>query len=390
MGEPKVDIAATSGAPSRESLSAGLLTDEDKLVPALIEAVRFSPAQQAEIARLAEQLVKAAREGRRDSGGVDSFLHEYGLSSREGVLLLCLAEALLRIPDADNADRLIAGTIGGGDWGRHLGRSESLLVNASTYGLMLTGRVIDWGSDDGADLGGMVQRLIGRSGEPVIRQALRQAMRILGAQFVLGQTIEEALRNAEVEAEAGYRFSFDMLGEAARTADDARRYTARYEEAVAAIAKWAGPRSRPELCRVARAARPLGQALGAASPLSARAGGATAPGAHADLAGARARHARGLAAADHRCRGAGQARAEPRPGRAAHERSGARRLERARSCGAGLWQAGAAADRHGWRQSPRAPAGISRFASSRAPIGTARSNGRKRRGLRTIRCSRAR
>ena len=124
MGEPKVDIAATPGAPSREGLSAGLLTDEDKLVAALIEAARFSPEQQAEIARLAEQLVKAARAGRRDSGGVDSFLHEYGLSSREGVLLLCLAEALLRIPDADNADRLIAGTIGGGDWGRHLGRSR--------------------------------------------------------------------------------------------------------------------------------------------------------------------------------------------------------------------------------------------------------------------------
>jgi len=241
MGEPKVDITATPDVPSREGLSAALLTGEDRLVAALIEEARFSPAQQAEIARLAEQLVKAARAGRRESGGVDSFLHEYGLSSREGVLLLCLAEALLRIPDADNADRLIAGTIGGGDWARHLGRSESLLVNASTYGLMLTGRVIDWSSDDGSDLGGMVQRLVGRSGEPVIRQALRQAMRILGGQFVLGQTIEEALRNAEDDAEAGYQFSFDMLGEAARTADDAKRYAARYEEAVAAIAEWAGP-----------------------------------------------------------------------------------------------------------------------------------------------------
>jgi RHH-type proline utilization regulon transcriptional repressor/proline dehydrogenase/delta 1-pyrroline-5-carboxylate dehydrogenase len=241
MGEPKVEIASRLDAPSCEGLNAGLLTGEDKLVAALIEEARFSPAQQAEIAPLAEQLVKAARAGRHDSGGVDSFLHEYGLSSREGVLLLCLAEALLRIPDADNADRLIAGTIGGGDWARHLGRSESLLVNASTYGLMLTGRVIDWGSDDGSDLGSMVQRLIGRSGEPVVRQGLRQAMRILGGQFVLGQTIEEALRSAENEAEAGYRFSFDMLGEAARTADDARRYTARYAEAVAAIAAWAGP-----------------------------------------------------------------------------------------------------------------------------------------------------
>ncbi len=185
-------------------------------------------------------LVKAAREGRAESGGVDSFLHEYGLSSEEGVLLLCLAEALLRIPDAATADRLIAGTIGSGDWSRHLGHSDSLLVNASTWGLMLTGHILDWSERRQADLASMVQRLIARSGEPVIRQALRQAMRILGNQFVLGETIEEALANAEDEAEQGYRFSFDMLGEAARTEDDAERYALRYEEAAEAIAAWAG------------------------------------------------------------------------------------------------------------------------------------------------------
>ena len=196
--------------------------------------------EQRKIAQLAEQLVLAARAGRREAGGVDSFLHEYGLSSREGVLLLCLAEALLRIPDAATADRLIAGTIGSGDWGRHLGQSSSLLVNASTYGLMLTGRVIDWGEGEGNTPAGMIQRLIGRSGEPVIREALRQAMRILGGQFVLGQTIDEALAKAEDEAEQGYRFSFDMLGEAARTAADAERYATRYHEAVEAIADWAG------------------------------------------------------------------------------------------------------------------------------------------------------
>ncbi|MGA8692041.1 MAG: proline dehydrogenase family protein, partial [Methyloceanibacter sp.] len=153
----------------------------------------------------------------------------------------CLAEALLRIPDALTADRLIAGTIGSGDWARHLGHSSSLLVNASTYGLMLTGRVVDWGAGEGNDLGSMVQRLIATSGEPVIRQALRQAMRILGGQFVLGQTIEQALGHAEDEARAGYRFSFDMLGEAARTSEDAERYAARYQEAVEAIEAWAGP-----------------------------------------------------------------------------------------------------------------------------------------------------
>ncbi len=152
------------------------------------------------------------------------------------MLLLCLAEALLRIPDAATADRLIAGTIGSGDWSRHLGHSNSLLVNASTWGLMLTGHLLDWSGNRQSDPASMVQRLIARSGEPVIRQALRQAMRILGKQFVLGETIEEALANGEDEAEQGYRFSFDMLGEAARTADDAERYASRYEEAADAIA----------------------------------------------------------------------------------------------------------------------------------------------------------
>jgi RHH-type proline utilization regulon transcriptional repressor/proline dehydrogenase/delta 1-pyrroline-5-carboxylate dehydrogenase len=213
----------------------------------LIARARAGAVERERIERLAVRLVEAARAGRKESGGVDSFLHEYGLSSEEGVLLLCLAEALLRIPDAATADRLIAGTIGSGDWSRHLGQSESLLVNASTWGLMLTGRIIDWSEKQPSDLAGMVQRLIARSGEPVIRQALRQAMRILGKQFVLGETIEEALANAKDEARQGYRFSFDMLGEAARTAEDAERYTARYAEAIEAIGDYAGhPMSRSE------------------------------------------------------------------------------------------------------------------------------------------------
>ncbi len=163
------------------------------------------------------------------------------------MLLLCLAEALLRIPDAATADRLIAGTIGSGDWARHLGHSDSLLVNASTWGLMLTGRVVDWGESSSGDFASRMQRLIARSGETVIRQALRQAMRILGRQFVLGETIGDALANAEEERSQGYRFSFDMLGEAARSDVDARRYASRYIEAAEAIAAWAGePKARTE------------------------------------------------------------------------------------------------------------------------------------------------
>jgi RHH-type transcriptional regulator, proline utilization regulon repressor / proline dehydrogenase / delta 1-pyrroline-5-carboxylate dehydrogenase len=247
MEEAKLKIGENLSLPGRTGLSQALLGDEDKRAAALIEQAQFSEDERRKIAGIAERLVLAARAGRRESGGVDSFLHEYGLSSREGVLLLCLAEALLRIPDAATTDRLIAGIIGSGDWARHLGQSGSLLVNASTYGLMLTGRVIDWGEGEGNSPGGVIQRLIGRSGEPVIRQALRQAMRILGGQFVLGQTIGDALANAEDEAAEGYRFSFDMLGEAARTAEDAAAYTARYHEAIEAIATWAGsPQLRDE------------------------------------------------------------------------------------------------------------------------------------------------
>ena len=240
MGEAKRHIGPRAQLPSRAAIGEALLAEEGALVEALIAKARFGAEDRRTIETLALSLVKAAREGRAESGGVDSFLHEYGLSSEEGVLLLCLAEALLRIPDTPTADRLIAGTVGLGDWSRHLGHSDSLLVNASTWGLMLTGRILDWSERRQADLAGMVQRLIARSGEPVIRQALRQAMRILGNQFVLGETIDDALANAEDEAEQGYRFSFDMLGEAARTEDDAERYALRYEEAAEAIASWAG------------------------------------------------------------------------------------------------------------------------------------------------------
>ena len=241
------DDLITPNLPNRAAINTALLAEEGPLVEALIAKARFSAAERNRIESLASRLVEAARAGRRESGGIDSFLHEYGLSSEEGILLLCLAEALLRIPDAATADRLIAGAVGSGDWSRHLGHSDSVLVNASTWGLMLTGRIIDWREKRHTDLTTMIQRLIARSGEPVIRQALRQAMRILGKQFVLGETIESALANAREEAEQGYRFSFDMLGEAARTRADAERYADRYHAAVEAIADYAGhPLARTE------------------------------------------------------------------------------------------------------------------------------------------------
>src|SRR4051794_35281937 len=160
----------------------------------------------------ARRLVAAVRR-KRIGGGLDAFLHEYALSSQEGIALMCLAEALLRIPDAETVDRLIRDKIGSADWERHLGRSDSVFVNASTWGLMLTGRLVKSDVAD-RDLRGALRRLVSRSGEPVVRQAVTQAMRILGRQFVMGRTIEEALNRAKSAEKHGYRHSYDMLGEA--------------------------------------------------------------------------------------------------------------------------------------------------------------------------------
>jgi RHH-type proline utilization regulon transcriptional repressor/proline dehydrogenase/delta 1-pyrroline-5-carboxylate dehydrogenase len=175
----------------------------------------------------------ARRKAAHRRGVVESFLQEFSLGTREGLALMCLAEALLRIPDDETRDALIAEKIGSADWARHLGQSESLFVNASTWGLMLTGRLVEADDEAKADLPGFLARLAGRLGEPVIRAAVGRAVRIMGEQFVLGRTIEAALERARRE---GFLCSFDMLGEGARTAADAERYEAAYAQAIAAIA----------------------------------------------------------------------------------------------------------------------------------------------------------
>jgi RHH-type proline utilization regulon transcriptional repressor/proline dehydrogenase/delta 1-pyrroline-5-carboxylate dehydrogenase len=180
--------------------------------------------------------VDSVRTNRVGAGGIDAFMHAYELSSREGVVLMCLAEALLRIPDAETANQLIRDKLREADFKQHLGESDSLFVNASTWALMLTGRVLKL-DQGGTDLGGILKRLVTRSGEPVIRQAVTQAMKILGRQFVMGRTIDEALERAQTTEARGYRYSYDMLGEAARTAADAKRYFEAYEKAIAAIGK---------------------------------------------------------------------------------------------------------------------------------------------------------
>ena len=228
--------------PLRQTVRAATRMDETLAVERLTEAATMPADRLDRIAERARELVRRVREERVGQGGLDAFLHEYGLSTHEGVVLMCLAEALLRIPDADTADALIKDKIGAADWEKHIGSSDSALVNASTFALMLTGRILRFDREAGRDLGAILRRIIGRSGEPVVRQAVTQAMRILGRQFVMGRTIEEALERARASERKGYRYSYDMLGEAARTMADADRYTQAYEEAIAAIGRAAAGR----------------------------------------------------------------------------------------------------------------------------------------------------
>ncbi|HXO92035.1 MAG TPA: bifunctional proline dehydrogenase/L-glutamate gamma-semialdehyde dehydrogenase PutA, partial [Stellaceae bacterium] len=220
--------------PLRTAIRDSCRIDETTAAARILAAAEIPADMRDRIAERARRLVAAVRRERLGKGGIDAFLHEYSLSSPEGVALLCLAEALLRIPDAETIDRLIRDKIGEADWERHLGHSQSIFVNASTWALMLTGRLL---RSEGAehDLRATLRRLFVRSGEPVVRQAVTAAMHILGRQFVMGRAIEEALERAREAEPEGYRHSYDMLGEAAHTAADAARYAAAYEAAIIAI-----------------------------------------------------------------------------------------------------------------------------------------------------------
>lgn len=211
----------------RESLG-----DEAALVARLIAEAGLDAAARARISAAGADLVRRIRNSVKP-GLMEVFLAEYGLSTEEGVALMCLAEALLRVPDAETMDALIEDKIAPSDWGRHLGKSASSLVNASTWALMLTGKVLE---DREPGVVGHLRTAVKRLGEPVIRRAVAQAMKEMGRQFVLGETIEAAMKRAsELEAK-GYTYSYDMLGEAARTEGDARRYHLAYSKAITAIA----------------------------------------------------------------------------------------------------------------------------------------------------------
>lgn len=216
------------------------LQDETSLVAELAELADVSAAVGERVQSTATDLVRAVRRRSAQEGGLDAFMQQYDLSSKEGVLLMCIAEALLRIPDAATADRLIADKLTSARWEEHLGASDSLFVNASTWGLMLSGQMLSLDAADTLNPAKLLGKLASRAGEPVVRTAMRQAMRIIGHQFVMGRTIDEALRRSREGDNEGYRYSFDMLGEAALTADDAARYYDAYLEAIRKIGTAAG------------------------------------------------------------------------------------------------------------------------------------------------------
>ncbi len=238
---PAFVAAAPFGAQEgpRGAMRAAYRADEAGAVGALLPLASFDDSIKRRVERLARDLVAHVRAQRRDVGGIDAFMHEYDLSSQEGVALMCLAEALLRIPDDDTAEALIRDKIAEADWQRHLGDSESLFVNASTWGLMLTGKVVSLEERWRGDAAGFFGRLVTRAGEPIVREAMTHAMRIIGRQFVMGRTIDEALERSDDAERAGYRHSFDMLGEAARTMADADRYMASYENAIDRVGRHA-------------------------------------------------------------------------------------------------------------------------------------------------------
>ncbi len=221
-----------------DDLDTVKFADESTLVRRLAVEVGLDDAAQARIHEGAVELVKTARATTKARGLMDSFLQEFGLSNREGLALMCLAEALLRIPDAPTADKLIAEKISGGAWAEHMGRSESWLVNASTLGLMMTGSLFDVDPEARENPGAYWKRLTQKLGEPVIRAATMRAMGIMGENFVLGRKITEAIKRAKKGE--GRLCSFDMLGEGARTAADAKRYHQRYLDAIDAVGKVRG------------------------------------------------------------------------------------------------------------------------------------------------------
>ena len=228
--------------PLKDAINRAYDSDEAAAVRPLLARAELDPETEERVNHRARSLVQSVRDRKEQRGLLDAFMQEYDLSSEEGVILMCLAEALLRIPDDDTAEKLIADKLGEADWESHLGKSSSVMVNASTWGLMLTGKLVALSTSTQSSFTSIFKRLVNRSGEPVVRTAIRQAMRIMGHQYVMGRTIDEALDRSLQKKNQAYRHSFDMLGEAALTAKDSERYMHSYRAGIRAI----GARKKPD------------------------------------------------------------------------------------------------------------------------------------------------
>lgn len=217
-----------------QAITSAYRMDEAQCVTHLIQQLQFTPEIDQHITAIAATLVSNVRKIEEKKSGIEALMMHYDLSTEEGIMLMCIAEALLRIPDKETEDLLINDKLTSADWQQHIGASESSFVNMATWGLALTGKVLEPKQNQGY-FSSMWKKIIKRSGEPVIRQAVREAIKVMSHQFVIGRNIDEALKRSESLIKKGYTFSYDMLGEVARTQNDADKYFAAYERAIKAI-----------------------------------------------------------------------------------------------------------------------------------------------------------
>lgn len=238
----------TTQDPIRQLMRVNYRADENRILAQLLPIAEIDDDSKSRAWEYARKLVVNIRKDQVGKGGVDALLNEFSLSTNEGIVLMCLAEALLRVPDKHTLDRLIRDKLAEGDWGSHIGNSDSIFVNASSWGLLMTGKLVNYSDDIKKIQFGLLKQTVGRLGEPVIRESVKYAMKIMGTQFVMGKSIDNAIERAINTESKGYCYSYDMLGEGARTMADADRYFDSYINAIEAIgiaAKNKGPLQSP-------------------------------------------------------------------------------------------------------------------------------------------------
>ncbi|MGB1580236.1 MAG: proline dehydrogenase family protein, partial [Nevskiales bacterium] len=230
------ELSTATDRSLRRAISNDYLAEETGHVRRLARQAKLLPSQRRQVDAMARAMIESLRKQKLKRGSLEAFMNEYDLSTEEGSVMMCMAEALLRIPDTATRDALIHDSLVRGNWQSHLGHSDSRLVDAATWALMLSGRVVQ--AAEGLNpLDSTLKRLLAKRGEPVIRESIMQAMHVVGNHFVCGESIQQALDAVQSSQNHGYRYSFDMLGEAALTAEDAQHYAAAYEGAIRALAR---------------------------------------------------------------------------------------------------------------------------------------------------------